>query len=311
MSSIAPVSHVAAGSLPASSLKFRVSVRGLFVAEGEQARREDADSHLLHLLRCDPIAAAWFIESVMLFSLLGASAATLAAVLFLPGRWERCGYCDRPLRWWLVVQAVLQVLQVPVRCGLFMDVRAARHSGRPLGDREVETAVIRHTATPAWRFSRTVSLATYAWLVLGVVWLIHAGPCSGSCPGLRPLTAAVVFLAGARALIAVSIFRSLFRRRGPYEEPTRRPRAATAEEILALPVVRLGSGGATAVGAPPCCAVCLSDFVEGDRLRRLRCGHHFHRHCVDAWLSRSDKCPLCNHQVGDECKSNWAHAKVQ
>lgn len=305
------IGKLAAGSSLAALSSLRSSVRMFFVAEGGRASRERADSHLLHLLRCDLAAAAWFIESVMLFSLLGAAAATLAAVLFLPGRWESCGYCDRPLRWWLLVQAFLQLLQVPVRFGLFTDVRAARHSSRPLGDGEVEMAVIRHTSTPAWRFSRTVSLAIYGWLVLGVVWLIHSGPCSGSCPGLRPLTAAIVFLSGARALVAVSIFRSLFRRVRPLEEPTRRPRAATPEEVAALPVIRLGRGGAAAAEASCSCAVCLSDFAEGDLLRKLPCKHHFHRHCVDAWLSRCDKCPLCMHQVGEECTSGWAHAKVQ
>mmetsp|Transcript_44997 Transcript_44997/g.104144 ORF Transcript_44997/g.104144 Transcript_44997/m.104144 type:complete len:511 (+) Transcript_44997:87-1619(+) len=41
------------------------------------------------------------------------------------------------------------------------------------------------------------------------------------------------------------------------------------------------------------CMVCLGDFEQGVECRRLRCGHAFHRQCVDEWLQRSPVCPVC------------------
>lgn len=42
------------------------------------------------------------------------------------------------------------------------------------------------------------------------------------------------------------------------------------------------------------CAICLDDFSEGMRLRRLPCGHVFHSTCIARWLiERSAFCPLC------------------
>ena len=42
------------------------------------------------------------------------------------------------------------------------------------------------------------------------------------------------------------------------------------------------------------CAICLDDFAEGMRLRRLPCGHVFHSTCIARWLiERSAFCPLC------------------
>eukprot|EP00930_Biecheleria_cincta_P096055 TRINITY_DN87931_c0_g1_i1.p1 TRINITY_DN87931_c0_g1~~TRINITY_DN87931_c0_g1_i1.p1 ORF type:complete len:479 (-),score=52.98 TRINITY_DN87931_c0_g1_i1:291-1727(-) len=41
------------------------------------------------------------------------------------------------------------------------------------------------------------------------------------------------------------------------------------------------------------CAICLDDFQEGVELRRLWCGHSFHRVCVDTWLTDNDECPVC------------------
>lgn len=45
------------------------------------------------------------------------------------------------------------------------------------------------------------------------------------------------------------------------------------------------------------CSVCLRELVAGDEARSLPCGHNFHRSCIDLWLGRSTKCPLCRQAV--------------
>jgi E3 ubiquitin-protein ligase ATL41 len=71
-------------------------------------------------------------------------------------------------------------------------------------------------------------------------------------------------------------------------------RGLDASAISALPVtayrkeaVAAGAGGAD-------CAVCLSEFADGEKVRELpNCGHAFHVECVDAWLRARTTCPLC------------------
>ncbi|KAJ9684223.1 hypothetical protein PVL29_016621 [Vitis rotundifolia] len=42
------------------------------------------------------------------------------------------------------------------------------------------------------------------------------------------------------------------------------------------------------------CAVCLSEFEEGEELRTLpECMHSFHVACIDMWLYSHTNCPLC------------------
>ncbi|KAK8561123.1 hypothetical protein V6N13_149697 [Hibiscus sabdariffa] len=62
--------------------------------------------------------------------------------------------------------------------------------------------------------------------------------------------------------------------------------------IDALPVFRYGE----IIGSkqPFDCAVCLTEFLEQDKLRLLPvCGHAFHAHCIDTWLMSNSTCPLC------------------
>lgn len=46
------------------------------------------------------------------------------------------------------------------------------------------------------------------------------------------------------------------------------------------------------------CSVCLTEFVEDERLRILpKCSHAFHVQCIDAWLKCHSNCPLCRANV--------------
>mmetsp|Transcript_82433 Transcript_82433/g.229726 ORF Transcript_82433/g.229726 Transcript_82433/m.229726 type:complete len:557 (-) Transcript_82433:83-1753(-) len=51
------------------------------------------------------------------------------------------------------------------------------------------------------------------------------------------------------------------------------------------------------------CVVCLCDFQDGERLRRLPCDHMFHAGCVDECLGRDPRCPLCRHSLRNAGRS--------
>ncbi|CAD6235766.1 unnamed protein product [Miscanthus lutarioriparius] len=42
------------------------------------------------------------------------------------------------------------------------------------------------------------------------------------------------------------------------------------------------------------CAICLTEFLQGDRVRALpHCNHGFHVRCIDRWLAARQTCPTC------------------
>ncbi|KAG7577776.1 Zinc finger RING-type [Arabidopsis thaliana x Arabidopsis arenosa] len=51
------------------------------------------------------------------------------------------------------------------------------------------------------------------------------------------------------------------------------------------------------------CAICLSEFVSGERVKLLpKCHHGFHVRCIDKWLSSHSSCPTCRHCLIQTCK---------
>ncbi|WCJ23458.1 RING/U-box superfamily protein [Euphorbia peplus] len=65
--------------------------------------------------------------------------------------------------------------------------------------------------------------------------------------------------------------------------------------MKSLPVfVYSGSG----MDNPVECAVCLSEFEEGETGRVLpKCKHSFHIECIDMWFHSHSTCPLCRNPV--------------
>lgn len=106
----------------------------------------------------------------------------------------------------------------------------------------------------------------------------------------------------------------------PRREATRRRRQERLEQLnAALEQYTALLGPAAGAGPPPAdaaafidahtatsvwagphdtvCAICVEDLAPGDEARTLRCGHAYHRQCVDHWLRRSRLCCLCKRPI--------------
>ena len=48
------------------------------------------------------------------------------------------------------------------------------------------------------------------------------------------------------------------------------------------------------------CCICLSEFKNKEIVKKLECGHFYHKSCIDSWIVSSTKnytyfCPLCKY----------------
>lgn len=277
------------------------TTRFFFAPEGAES-----EDHLVEVVRRDPEVATWFIELTSIFSIVGSLTAAVACGVFLSQHWGRCSSCGRPLRWWLVGQVVLQMIQIPVRAVLYASIRKISRTWT------IEALIRSLTASPAWRISKRVSLVLYGWFVLGVVWWMHSSDCK-DCPGISVLIAAVLLLSAARIALTLLASRELFTPTLQALQESPKVEGATPDQIRVLPLIRVGPARASDDAARPddtsvstClagenCAVCLCDFEENELVRRLPCRHHFHPCCVDRWLLQNQNCPLCVRPINQVC----------
>lgn len=80
--------------------------------------------------------------------------------------------------------------------------------------------------------------------------------------------------------------------------------AVDAKVIKSLPLVVYAAESFQGLNLDLECAVCLSEFEEGEELRLLpSCKHMFHPGCIDGWLRSHPFCPLCRSSV---LSTSWA-----
>uniref|UniRef100_A0A8C2BP93 RING-type E3 ubiquitin transferase n=1 Tax=Cyprinus carpio TaxID=7962 RepID=A0A8C2BP93_CYPCA len=76
------------------------------------------------------------------------------------------------------------------------------------------------------------------------------------------------------------------------EEDDDQPRGLTKEQIDNLSMRTFGESDALKT-----CSVCITEYAEGNKLRKLPCSHEYHVHCIDRWLSENSTCPICRRAV--------------
>lgn len=74
--------------------------------------------------------------------------------------------------------------------------------------------------------------------------------------------------------------------------PKQADQSAPATLSAASPVAF--SDGMELAGSMAECAICLTEFVDGDKIRVMEeCRHGFHVDCIERWLCSHSSCPTC------------------
>ncbi|XP_041999765.1 RING-H2 finger protein ATL79-like [Salvia splendens] len=68
--------------------------------------------------------------------------------------------------------------------------------------------------------------------------------------------------------------------------------SADTEKVIQVPSLIYSEGMQLAAAEE--CAICLSEFAIGERIRILeKCSHGFHVQCIERWLISCSSCPIC------------------
>ena len=41
------------------------------------------------------------------------------------------------------------------------------------------------------------------------------------------------------------------------------------------------------------CQICSKNYLLGDEITTIGCGHQFHNKCIESWLLVKTRCPVC------------------
>lgn len=208
--------------------------------------------------------------------------------------------CDRNLGLWLTLHAICNTFRLLLNFAIY------RAHPQPIVDpNQLDMRVRRF-----FSLKQSLEIFSLAWFVIGQSWILGNHSCPESAPTLFRTTLAMLvitycmLLAPCLVLIIVLPFaclclpcliRVLYRMQDPYIG-----RGASETDIKRLPVVKFETGMFSLDDAQ--CAICLSEYTEGEELRTINCegNHHFHKSCVDQWLTLNGTCPCCRTSIKND-----------
>jgi len=246
--------------------------------------------------------------------------------------WELFETCKQPIHKWLLVSYAFIVSSRFIHLiGTNCSLATARAEGRTsdvtvdfLLDMRQKGIVPRVLAGFSW----AVALPFFmCWTLIGTIWLVDVIQSSPTCvPSVTHLWFSSFWLLlcyvwicthvalGVVAFVLERRVRRAERNLSAIEDDDIRSRWGEVSRLSGFSSLSEGSedaglspaeinelpGLCEGGGDISCCecAICICELQRGDSLRRLpRCGHTFHRACIDLWLLRRADCPLCKCSV--------------
>mmetsp|Transcript_22057 Transcript_22057/g.33682 ORF Transcript_22057/g.33682 Transcript_22057/m.33682 type:complete len:313 (+) Transcript_22057:121-1059(+) len=77
---------------------------------------------------------------------------------------------------------------------------------------------------------------------------------------------------------------------------TAAPPPASKRAIRQIPMVCVTAQDLADPNNRECC-ICLADVGVGDLMKRLNCGHLYHKECIEEWVNKHCTCPVCRYEL--------------
>eukprot|EP00916_Digyalum_oweni_P005912 GHVL01010233.1.p1 GENE.GHVL01010233.1~~GHVL01010233.1.p1 ORF type:complete len:266 (+),score=21.93 GHVL01010233.1:117-914(+) len=232
---------------------------------------------LLDFAMRSPDELVSFLKVILFFGALSEGLVSIPSMCFVVQYWASAATCNRPLRHWVLVHCILQLMQIPVRILFFTKLSTFRQNGQ-----SVISCFRRMTSSGAWKTTKWLSLATYAWFIMGVVWVLNTDNCP-QIPGLKRLSIAMICCAVARLLTTLVCFHRSFNGRFSQQSPPA-ARGVETSTIQMIPLVKYTPVASNGDLVDASCCICLLEFQKNCMVRSLPCQHMYHQDCIDKWL---------------------------
>lgn len=221
--------------------------------------------------------------------------AVLASINFLlmPFRLEYCWSCSPHATVWLMILSMLNMLIVWPKLLILYRIKVIMATG----DNTARGFLIWALFTSnLYKMNNKISKYIFGTYALGIILVILF---RNNCSDLYWSKIGLLAFFLVRLLLSFYKFNKAFSNFHNIDllfEYLRRTN--TPEKINALKLI----GYKELLANNPdnkTCAICYDEYTESSIMRVMECpgNHVFHLKCIDRWLVKSDKCPMCNCSV--------------
>jgi len=151
--------------------------------------------------------------------------------------------------------------------------------------------------------SRLLNIVWVGWAITGIVWTFQEGSCAGSIPVVYVMCYIVsvmnslfigfpLLICCCTVPVTISIYLCC-----PSVFGIKKIRKASPRLIKSVTTSKKFD---ETIGVPKedaNCAICLTEYNNGEEIRFLNCGHHFHSDCIMEWLVKNMTCPFCKKEI--------------
>jgi len=275
--------------------------------EDQQQQERDLGPHDIDMTQGQHniLVAEQMIKS-QIFACLYCAPIVLAIAVVLGSEWDR--HCDAYLQLWLLGVGILQVIRLPLRVILVR--KLMYYVNHQAEEDHFQTCLDDMKRSMAHIILSFLNFLSLAWYLLGIVETMRSNDCEAKAPDTFKLSLALViiflvflgFSCMCRLLyICLVCFHHAMLPPVPQQyQGFFMPNSGASEEVLKeIPTFTYSQSddGNPITSSNNTCAVCLADFVEGDKVAALPCRHYFHHDEILQWLKDKRTCPLCNTEV--------------
>lgn len=220
--------------------------------------------------------------------LIGVNIALIVA-LSLEGK----RYCSHKLFNWAAVQIVLQFMMV------ISSKLLRRYPPPSEEEREVDAMRVRRLMFSL--LNRFLNLSWFVWVLSGVIWTFEPRLCEGNSPiytvafvlSIWHIVLLSVISVSCCCCVNVLLFYFCCYRGGNSTK-------SASNKLINKTTTSKKFKEGVVPKEDATCAICLGEYEEGDKLRFLRCEHHFHSDCIITWLKKNKTCPFCKREIDEK-----------
>jgi len=235
----------------------------------------------------------WSCTNYFSIIYLGSLTVTLIVGLIMNGEQS----CEKPLRSWAVVQSAIFL------CQLFKNLCLQFNLSSLLAQPVNANLRRKITMCVAYLSGRVLNFVWFIWFIFGAIWTMeHSSDCPSEAPVIwaTSLSVEIVQMASFGVIGLGLCCCCWFCCAMYFIAPHRFSQTKGASKNLIEKTTKKIKFTATDSDISPedaVCAICLSEYVDGDELRYLPCSHHFHQECVDQWLLTNKSCASCRRVI--------------